>query len=580
MKKTCLMILAGALSTIPPLHAQNQTLAEIRNMRMFETRSAGFVLDRDQSVQIELVGALGNGRGHKLLGTSAWILNAKTREVVWQARSGEERRRSRKLLELQDTAALDKGEYEVYFSSFYYGFYSSDDVKGFGDAIGNVFDRIFDWNRRDERFDDQIYDEAMIVVKGAGRAVPDATVDEWRRELTRDAIVTLTHLSDEAYERQGFTLERPMDVQIYALGEIRYEESYDYGWIMNAKTHEKIWQFSYRNSEHGGGDKKNRLFNEVISLPAGDYVAYFVTDDSHSSREWNATPPYDPNFWGMVIRPAETSMKAYVKNFEYADPPETNVIVKFTRVGDNDYHSKGFTLKKALPVRIYAIGEGRDGEMFDYGWIADAKTGKKVWEMNYRDTDHAGGASKNRMIDEVIRFEPGSYMAYYVSDGSHSYRDWNSSAPFDREHWGLTLYAADEKFNPKDIADFEEERDRNVIAQLIRVRDSERRRTSFKLEKSGQVRVYAIGEGRDGSMFDYGWIEDAISGRTVWEMTYRMTDHAGGGDKNRVFNDTILLKPGEYELFFSTDDSHSFNDWNTSPPHDPGHYGITLYRVE
>ena len=365
MKKTCLMILAGALSTIPPLHAQNQTLAEIRNMRMFETRSAGFVLDRDQSVQIELVGALGNGRGHKLLGTSAWILNAKTREVVWQARSGEERRRSRKLLELQDTAALDKGEYEVYFSSFYYGFYSSDDVKGFGDAIGNVFDRIFDWNRRDERFDDQIYDEAMIVVKGAGRAVPDATVDEWRRELTRDAIVTLTHLSDEAYERQGFTLERPMDVRIYALGEIRYEESYDYGWIMNAKTHEKIWQFSYRNSEHGGGDKKNRLFNEVISLPAGDYVAYFVTDDSHSSREWNATPPYDPNFWGMVIRPAETSMKAYVKNFEYADPPETNVIVKFTRVGDNDYHSKGFTLKKALPVRIYAIGEGRDGEMLD-----------------------------------------------------------------------------------------------------------------------------------------------------------------------------------------------------------------------
>ncbi|RIK71885.1 hypothetical protein DCC62_21220, partial [candidate division KSB1 bacterium] len=167
--------------------------------------------------------------------------------------------------------------------------------------------------------------------------------------------------------------------------------------------------------------------------------------------------------------------------------------------------------------------------------------------MNYRDTDHAGGASKNRMIDEVIRFEPGNYMAYYVSDGTHSYRDWNSSAPFDREHWGLTLYAADEKFNAKDIADFEEERDRNILAQLIRVRDGERRRTSFTLEKSGQVRVYAIGEGRDGAMYDYGWIEDAKSGRTVWEMTYRMTDHAGGGDKNRVFNDTILLKPGEYE---------------------------------
>lgn len=580
MKKTCLMILAGALCTVPPLQAQNQTLAEIRNVRMFETYSAGFVLDRDQTIQIEAVGALGYGRGRNLLGTSAWILDAKTREVVWQARSAEERRRSRQLQELKDTASLQQGEYEVYFSSFYYGVYHADEVKDFGDAIGSVFDRIFDWSRRDERFDDQLYEEAMIVIKGSGRGVPEATVEEWRRNLTSGAIVALTDLPDEAYERQGFTLERPMDVQIYALGEIRYEESYDYGWILNAQTREKVWQFTYRNSEHAGGDKKNRLFNDVISLPAGDYVAHFVTDDSHSSREWNATPPYDPSFWGMVIRPAQASMKAYTKNFVYEEPPEKNVIIKFTQVGNDDYFSKGFTLKKALPVRIYAIGEGRDGEMFDYGWITDAKTGKKIWEMSYRDTDHAGGGSKNRLVDEVMRLEPGSYIAYYVSDGSHSYHDWNTSPPFDREHWGLTLFAADEKFSLKDVGDYEEERDRNLIAQLIRVRDDERRTASFRLEKASTVRIYAIGEGRDGEMFDYGWIEDRKSGRTVWEMTYRMTNHAGGGDKNRLFDDTVLLKAGEYELFFTTDGSHSFNDWNTSPPHDPGHYGISVYRVE
>jgi len=28
-------------------------------------------------------------------------------------------------------------------------------------------------------------------------------------------------------------------------------------------------------------------------------------------------------------------------------------------------------------------------------------------------------------------------------------------------------------------------------------------------------------------MYDYGWIEEAKTGKTVWEMTYHMTEHAG-----------------------------------------------------
>ncbi len=77
-------------------------------------------------------------------------------------------------------------------------------------------------------------------------------------------------------------------------------------------------------------------------------------------------------------------------------------------------------------------------------------------------------------------------------------------------------------------------------------------------------------------MYDYGYIVDLDSGRDVWEMTWRRTDHAGGADKNRLFDDEILLRSGEYEVVYISDDTHSFNDWNSAPPRDAGNWGITL----
>ena len=78
--------------------------------------------------------------------------------------------------------------------------------------------------------------------------------------------------------------------------------------------------------------------------------------------------------------------------------------------------------------------------------------------------------------------------------------------------------------------------------------------------------------GLNREMFDYGWIENARSGEVVWEMTYSMTFHAGGGRKNRMVNTTLYLDKGEYTLHYTSDDSHSFNDWNAEakPMHPMG----------
>ena len=137
---------------------------------------------------------------------------------------------------------------------------------------------------------------------------------------------------------------------------------------------------------------------------------------------------------------------------------------------------------------------------------------------------------------------------------------------------------AGEKWNPSTVQAYVEERDRNIIAQIVRPGDDANLSKQFSLEKTTRVRIYAIGEGQGREMYDYGWIEDGRTGTVVWEMTYGMTFHAGGGRKNRMVNTTITLERGEYRLRFKSDDSHSYGDWNVDPPEDPQYWGITIFR--
>lgn len=81
-------------------------------------------------------------------------------------------------------------------------------------------------------------------------------------------------------------------------------------------------------------------------------------------------------------------------------------------------------------------------------------------------------------------------------------------------------------------------------------------------------------------MHDYAWIEAAPTGRVVWEMTYGVTEHAGGAKKNRVFDDTLRLEAGEYVVHYESDGAHSAERWNASPPSDPTGWGVTIRMVE
>ena len=564
--------------------AQDKTLVRIDDIYPEDLRLEGFELDANQEIAIQAVGFYYRDEGIRILLGNAWILDSKTRDVVWDLADSRSRSRRRGLIEFSDEISLPKGSYEVYFASYPIRSLTDvniEDLKDLGEILGSLFRGWFKGDRNSYRKDVlDLYTDFKIVVTGNGESVDRDDIYAYHDKLKSESLVWISGYKKNTLKNIGLIANKPVELDVYSIGEVMSDGKYDYGWIYDLDSREKVWELSYRRSEAAGGAKKNRMNKSRVRLEKGRYVVSYATDASHSPRRWNSQPPYDPEFWGLLVRLKNKNDRKKVEFFDYDNFTDERMIVDMTRMRNGEMISYGFTLKKDMELNVYAVGEGRKGEMFDYGWIIDADDRERIWEMNYRDTEHAGGADKNRVFDSVISFSKGNYIAYFVTDGSHSYRMWNTSPPSDQEAWGMRLISLDPKFKKDSVEEYIEKENKNILAQIVNVGDDEMVSARFNLDRRTRVRVYAIGEGRRGHMHDFGWIENVRSGRTVWEMTYRMTDHAGGAQKNRMFDGTIVLEPGEYVARYETDDSHSFNDWNASRPYDPFNWGITVRIAE
>jgi hypothetical protein len=557
-------------------------LIEIKPIRVGELKFAGFSLKNTKNIKISAVGA-----GEKVVSSKersfmsdpndmfayAWIINAKTRDLVWRMTidNTSRERGSRYNRNFDGDLKLPAGDYEVYYNA------RVPDIGLFDDgffSLGKLLNKLFqdkDWYEEDQQ-------KWYLDIENVDGTLGENSVLKYHGALKEQAVVSLTRLHDSEFRQEGFNLKKSGKFEIYAIGESYRDEVFDYGWIVDANTSEKIWETLPERGEYAGGASKNKFWREEISLKPGSYWVYFVMDDSHSPDAWNANPPYDPDFYGITL----TGIKGKFdpNSIEKVIKQKVQPIVELTRLGDDEFVQEGFKLTAPMQVRIYAIGEGRSGEMFDYGWIVDMDTGEKVWEMNYNRTREAGGAEKNRLVDEIITLGKGSYMVYFITDDSHSYRHWNSTKPYNPSSWGITIYPADPKYNKAQIRKLEEsELQKGIIAQIVRVQDGRHYQERFEITKPEKIRIYAIGEGDWDEMYDYGWIKNADTGESVWEMTYEKTSSAGGARKNRKVDQIIKLPAGKYIVFFETDGSHSFNDWNDDPPDDPIHYGITLYQI-
>jgi hypothetical protein len=587
-------IIALALAFPAVAGAQAPVLVEIKDLTPREHRLEGFVLSAPQSVLIEAVGAepapAERRRGRRdewwepeeerdVWPAACWILNARTREVVWDLRTARTERSQDGLHHFKGSVTLPAGVYEAHYGSFVASW-----VTWQGDGSLRSILRGLSRRSRADRYggpyvDDGTFREFELVVRGEGRPARSRDLDEAVRAFSSSAIAALRPAGPDSAEQFAFALQRPTDVELFAQGELRGDGEFDYAWIMNADTRARVWTMSHRQSEPAGGAQKNRVARETLRLPAGRYVAYYVTDGTHHPGDWNAVPPFDTELWGLTLRVADAGARAAITPFVYEPVPAGQTIVSLTGIGDDEHRSEGFALRQPLEVRIYAIGEATGGQMHDYAWIVDARSRQRVWTMTYDNTEHAGGADKNRLFDGTIRLEPGSYVVHYRSDGSHSAGEWNAARPSESRYWGVSVFPASGRLERSVIGPFERAGPGGaVLAELMHMGDDESARLAFKLDRETIVQVHALGEGSGGTMYDYAWIEIAGSGRVVWEMTYRTSEHAGGADKNRLFDGTIRLPAGSYVLRYESDGSHSYEDWNSDPPDDPESWGVTLRR--
>lgn len=568
----CLICLMGAAAV-----RAGQTVVEIKDLKIGDMVVQGFELSQKGDVRISAVGA---GAKHSQgLFAYGWIINAADRELVWTMNEDCEdlSRLSNTLIECDEDVALPAGRYEVYYyagspRNFLFGGISVNDL---GDLV-NLLGDIFQYDEEDSiRFYDEDVEELTM------RVISDIPARAYMPVFGKPAgaVVYINQPERDEFRRQGFTLKTETDLQVYAIGE--FSDSYDLfvdgGWIINADSRKKVWVMDKWNTEWAGGADKNRYVQDIVTLPAGNYVACYASDDSHDPGEWNSPPPADPMNYGMTITTVRAADAANIS--AYDDTLNEVEIVRLVRVRNDSFKKAGFTLKRDAKIRILALGERNysGNELVDYGWITDVDNGEKVWEMTGDNTDFAGGAAKNCRFDGLIDLPPGNYMVYYRTDDSHAYGDWNAAAPFDKSNWGISLFGVGKDFSAGSFAAVEDfPPSGKVLVDLTGLGDDADVSKTFSLSQESAIKITALGEGRKGEMFDYGWIEDAETGETVWEMTFRKTRHAGGADKNRQATATITLEKGKYRVFFVTDDSHSFEDFNASPPDDPERWGILI----
>jgi hypothetical protein len=546
-----------------------------------ELRSESFSLDKDTKIHIVAVGAA--QRSSQDMYAYAWLTNSDNHQLVWEMKKSSTSRyeKSKRLREYEGNIQLPPGNYRAYY---YVGrIFSTGDYQ----MQVNSWDEFWDFMR------DVIDGTKLELGEDLGEDLKDLklvlTTDDKgyapgkEKPKGKAYLVKLDKLGDSRYEKVGFILDKDMSLDIYALGEYSYADDrmVDYAWIIDAQTRKKVWEMDRANTNRAGGGRKNRVFDGTIHLPAGEYILYFVTDDSHSFEGWNVNPPYNPQDWGIAISAKGQELARYFhrKDEVALEKP----IVQMVRVGDDQMRNAYFSLKKPMSLYIYALGEAdySDSQLVDYAWIEDIHTKEIVWEMAIDNTEYAGGARKNRKFDDIIKLNKGDYKVCYITDDSHSFDDWNASPPYDPQNWGITISGYGKDFDMSAVQiHSEEKKSPNILVELVGLGDDKRVNQTFQLDQPTKLHIYAIGEGDRDGMYDYGWIKDIGSDKTVWEMTYENTNWAGGAKKNRIHDDTIILDKGTYRCYFITDDSHSFNNWNAPRPKDPYHWGITINQQE
>jgi len=174
------------------------------------------------------------------------------------------------------------------------------------------------WNRKTNIF--------QTIENRSTRRYPTVLFESVVRALSSPDSVSIQGVGDGASIARSFAVSEESTWLISNMGEGDTKNMYDYGWIENAAG-DTIWSaFSGHVSYWAGGDVKNRMHLDAVTLKPGTYSLHYASDDSHSAGDgYNSSEPSHPEWWGIAVAPIrENSLIDKIKNFT---PAEDNRMV-------------------------------------------------------------------------------------------------------------------------------------------------------------------------------------------------------------------------------------------------------------
>ena len=279
-----------------------------------------------------------------------------------------------------------------------------------------------------------------------------------------------------------------------------------------------------------------------------------------------------------------------------APPPPTPTLA-LTRPDPFELQSKPFRVAEPVRARIEctAIRMKFGGGSHTGAWLVDTDSGREIWRS---DPAHGQMIGKSRILysqKSEVDLPPGNYALYQFGGGR-----WVVKNPFS-DLGTLLNDLADlinkespqkepDKYYGKCMVTMVSDDGRSVfgpvygrlcedcLIDLRRVEDNDLRMQSFRVKKRLTLQLTSVGEGSgsDTRFFDFGWIEHAGTGVSVWRMEMPYCLNAGGAEKNIICTRPLTLDPGLYTAGYVTDSSHAYDAWNAMPPTMPEWWGLCL----
>lgn len=540
----------------------------IEDLKLSQLKQARIEVERPVKIQVE---AQGSFEKAGVLAAYGWILREGDRSVVWQMNASNTQSGRGTLATSNSTILLPKGRYRVYFTTYGDPLLPVESKSWWQNLWG---DEARSWHADENKW----FMTLKLANETESTAVRVLNAPNSYIEPIRESDAYLwDHSMAPPFDQKTFQFQvlNPIQLGISTIADLGGVDPDTVG-IRNTTDNSWVWRLDSTNSTPAGGSVRNRKFENVVTLQPGIYEGYYRPAYDHGYDNWAGNPPLDPMGWGirLGVKPEYASS---VRAFDIWDQ---NRVVEITKAGDSARLSQAFSLPERTPLMVYCMGEVDNNEFYDYGWIENAKTGAKVWEMKKASLQSAGGGYKNQFAQQRIILDAGEYRAYFVSDDSHSYNNWNVDAPNSPEHWGLTIMTLlpNAKFsaNPNLSSETTAHIGEGLLVDLTKIGNLANEETTLFVEQeTEQIHIRALGEYM-GYWSDHAWITDE-AGTVVWEMVQEKTTPAGGAAKNRLFDGVITLKQGTYTVHYKTDASHAYGNF-TQAPDTPDDWGIRIWR--